>query len=54
MIEHQRYEFVEVDAGDKGEQARLARLGYVKYGVRRDLREGRPTIIKMRREEKNT
>jgi hypothetical protein len=42
-----RYEFIEVDSTDKVEQARLARLGYTQYGMRRDT--GDRTYAKLRR-----
>jgi hypothetical protein len=43
------YELIEIDSTEKEALRQAERNGYVQYGVRRDLREGHATIIKLRR-----
>jgi len=49
MTKQIQYDFVEVDASDKSELRKQESSGFEIYGVSRDLREGHPSFVKLRR-----
>ena len=46
------YDYIEVDASDKSELRKQESSGFEIYGVSRDLREGRVSFVKLRRQIK--
>ena len=50
MTKQIQYDFVEVDASDKSELRKQESSGFKIFGVSRDLRDGRPSFVKLRRE----